>query len=215
MIPGMMKIQEHVIVKKSRPLGFEITTPHLLWAFVAVLMVSNIYFALVYQRAEVDRVNALGLILMQARGPLSESIHIINKTVVIHQIDVGLWELMLRDLIEHWRFYPAISCLDRNHGPQWLLIQDAIDKLIRTVTDVVQVCNTRRIFLLNLTNTLVTSVSSVKDALVLIEMNAFSEHISIGSDPKVIISEINMKKAVEAASLLWIRSEELREFVLA
>jgi hypothetical protein len=202
-----------VAVRRLRTLCLRITTRRVLGTLVVMLVGLSIHLAVAYQQSEVDRVNGLALILMQARGPLSESIHMMAQTVTRRQIDVGLWDLMLRNLIEHWRFYPAISWLDRNHRSQWLVIQDAIDRLIHAVTDVIQHCSKRGISLLCLTDTSSGSVESVRDALALIETNAFPTHISVGSDPRIFFLDASLAKAVEAAYLLQIRSGELQSCI--
>ena len=190
-----------------------VTAAHALALLVSILTISNLYFALTYRQADFERVNALGLVLMQAKGPLNEAIHIMNKTVARGQIDVELWDVMLRDLIEHWRFYPAVSYLDPSHKPQWTLIQHGIDELIRVVTDMVQAFNRRGISLLDLASAQLTSIRSVKDILMLIEMNIFPRSIVTGSDPKVTVSDDGMKRAVEAVSLLQVQLEQWRKIV--
>lgn len=199
---------------KSPGLFFSrVTVAHALALLVSILTISNLCFVLTYRQADIDRVNALGLVLMQAKGPLSEAIHIMNRTIMRGQIDVELWDVMLRDLIEHWRFYPAISYLDQSHRSRWTLIQDGIDELIRVVTDVIQACNRRGIALLDLMGTQLTSICSVRDILMVIEMNTFPRSIVTGSDPKVTVSDDGIKRTVEAVSLLQVQLEELRKIV--
>lgn len=193
------------------PFRFRATVLRALTLLVVILAISNIYLALTYYNMDADRVNALGSVLMQAKGPLSEAVHIMNQTVMRGQIDVELWNVMLRDLIEHWRFYPAVLYLDRSHRPQWTLIQHGIDELIRVVTDVIQACNRRGISLLDLTGARLTSICSVRDILMLIEMNAFPRSIVTGSDPKVTVSDDGIRRTVEAVNLLQVQLEELRK----
>jgi len=181
----------------------------------AILAASNVHLALIYHDADTDRVNALGLVLMQAKRPLSESIHIMNLTVTRCQIDVELWDMMLRNLIEHWRFYPAISYLDKPHRSQWIVMQLATDELRQAITDITQACSRRGVSLLDLTDAGLVSARSVRDTLMLIETAAFPRSITIGPDPKVTISDDNMRKAVEAARLLQAQLEELRKIVPA
>ncbi len=191
----------------------KVTIVHALALLVVILTSSNLYFVLTYRYAEIDRVNALALVLMQAKTTLSEAIHIMNRTIMSGQIDMELWDEMLRDLIEHWRFYPAISYLDPSHRPQWILIHHGIDELIRAVTDMIQAFNRRGISLLDLTGAQQTSIRSVRDILMLIDMNAFPRSIVTGSDPKVTVSDDGIKRVLEAVSLLQVQLEELRKIV--
>lgn len=150
---------------------------------------------------------------MQARGPLSESIHIMNETIERRQIDVEMWDVMLRDLIEHSRFYPVIACLDENHRLQWTLIQNGIDSMIRANTDMIQILNSMGISILNLTDEDLIPIASVRDAVILIEMNAFRKRVTIGSDPEAAVSDDSMMKAVDAVNRLQNQLEELKEII--
>jgi len=200
-------------MKKTGSFVSRVTIAHVLVLIIAILAISNIYFGLTYRQEHIDRINALGLVLMQARGPLNESIHIMNRTIERRQIDVELWDVMLRDLIEHSRFYPVIACLDGNHRSQWTLIQNGIDGVIRVTTDLIQTYNRMGISILNLTDEDLIPVASVRDNLVLIEMNAFPNGIIIGSDPKVVISDDSIMKAVDAAYRLQTQFNKLEEII--
>jgi len=188
-----------------------VTIAHVLVLLIAILVISNIYFGLTYRQEHIDRINALGLVLMQARGPLSDSIHIMNKTIVSRQIDLELWDVMLRDLIEHSRFYPVIACLDGNHRSQWTLIQNGIDSVTRVTTDMIQTHNRMGVSIINLTEEDLIPIASVRDNLILIEMNAFPNSITIGSDPKVVVSDDSIMKAVDAAYRLQTQFKKLEE----
>jgi hypothetical protein len=198
-------------MKKTGSFGSRVTIAHVLALLIAILAMVNIYFGLTYRQEHIDRINALGLVLMQARGPLSESIHIMNKTIESRQVDVELWDIMLRDLIEHSRFYPVIACLDGNHRSQWTLIQNGIDGVIRVTTDMIQTCDRMGISILNLTDEGIIPIASVRDILILIEMSAFPKSVTIGSDPKVVVSDDSIMRAVDAAYRLQTQLEELKE----
>ena len=124
-----------------------------------------------------------------------------------------LWEVILRDLIEHSRFYPVIAHLDENHRSQWILIQDGIDRVISATTDMIQTYGRAHISLLDLRDEWVISISSVRDTLILIEMNAYPKSVTVGPDPKVVIFDENMKKAVEAVNQLQDQLEELQKII--
>ncbi|GEM_PF-1812684 len=131
---------------------------------------------------------------MQARGPLGESIHIMNVTIERRQIDLELWEVMLRDLIEHSRFYPVIAYLDGRHKSQWMSMHDGIDSVIRTISNMIQTYNTMNISVIGLNDESSVPIISVRDGLLLAE-RASPRTITIGSAPEVTVSDDVMNAA--------------------
>jgi len=175
---------------------------------VALLTISNAYFALVCYNAHVDMTNALGFALMQARGPMSEAIHVLILTLGRRQIDVELWDVMLRSLIEHSRFYPLMWNLDQGRRRQWMRLQDGIDNLIRTTTNVIQTCYKMRVRSLNLTGAGVDIISGIKDALESVFVNAFPP-VTLGAWPEVPVSDKRLDLAVEAIGFLEARLTDI------
>jgi hypothetical protein len=200
-------------VKRIGLFSSRLTVAHALALLIVILTISSIYFGLAYREEHIDRVNALGLVLMQARGPLSESIHIMNKTIESRQIDVELWDVMLRDLIEHSRFYPVIAHLDGNHRSKWTLIQNGTHGIIWATTKMIQKCYRMHVSVLNLTDEWLTPIISVRDILTLVEVNAFPSSVTIGPDPKVIVSDDGIMRAVDAVNQLDAQLEELEEII--
>lgn len=187
-------------------------TTCMLAAVVALLAISNAYFALVCYNAHVGMTNALGFTLMQARGPMSEAIHVLILTLGRRQIDAELWDVMLRSLIEHSRFYPLIWNLDQSRRGQWMRLQEGIDNLIKAATDVIQTCNRMRVRSLNLTSAGVDTISAVRDALELVFVNAFPP-VTLGACPEVPLSDERLNRAVEAISLLEARLTDIQKIL--
>jgi len=208
-----MREYYEMAVKRTGLFSSRLTVAHALALLVVILAISNIYFGLAYRQEHIDRINALGLVLMQARGPLSESIHIMNKTIESRQIDVELWDVMLRDLIEHSRFYPLIGSLDGNHRSRWTLIQNGIDSVIQVTTNMIQKFYRMHVSVLNLTDEWLTPIISVRDILTLVEVNAFPSSVTIGPDPKVIVSDDGIMRAVDAVNRLEAQLEELQKII--
>lgn len=121
-----------------RVFGFKVNPVHVLMAILAVLVVSNAYWINASQELSIDRTNALGEVLIQTKGFLDESIHIMNITVMDSRIGFELWDVLLRDLIHVSRQYKLVMSLDGEHRRQWSQIKTATDSLVDFVQDLIQ-----------------------------------------------------------------------------
>jgi hypothetical protein len=203
------KRQSKANAKRLATARHRISHAHVMTLVVVILAAFNIYFMLGYQALEREKTNALGMVLIAARGPMSESVHILNLTIDGHRIDLELWHVLQQDLIWQSRLCPVIATLDTPHQLHWMQVQDAVVGLERAVNMVEQTYAKMHIRTLDLTDRQTRLIVEVRDALVQIAANVFPEEIALGSDPKVAISDENMKTAAEAAGRL---SSELEKF---
>ena len=79
-----------------RVFGFRINPSHILLVIIAVLVISNAYWIIASQELSKDKTNALGEVLIQTRGFLGETIHVLNVTAREGRIDFELWDVMYR-----------------------------------------------------------------------------------------------------------------------
>lgn len=164
---------------------------------LVVLAASNSYFILTYRAAERERTNAFGMLLIAAEGAFSQSTHILSLTAERRHIDFDLWDDLQRDLIWQSRIFPPIAYLDTRHRPYWIDVQNAVSSLERVVSSVKQLYASIFIRLLNLTEKQTTQIVVVRDLLLTIGTNAFPEHVILGGNPEVVISDENMMRAAQ------------------
>lgn len=190
-----------------------VSRTHVKVLVIVILAVFNIYFVLGYQALEREKTNALGMAIIASRGPMSESVHILNLTIDGRRIDAELWHALQQDLIWQSRLCPVIATLDAPNRVYWMQIQDAVVDLERVVNMVEQTYANMHIRTLNLTDMQTRLMVEVRDALAQIAANTFSREIVLGSDPKVAISDQNMRTAAEAAVRLSSGLEKFQEYL--
>lgn len=201
--------------KENHPIDHRASHAKILGLLIVVLVISNSYLWMSYSNLNSERMNALGLALIRAAGPMSEVIGIMNHTILKHKIVMDLWHVMLRDLIEHSRFYQLIATLDRNHEPQWIRVENGIDALIEATNILAQEWNRRQLPSINITGQAFEAVSQVRDILVAIHSNAFVRTIKIGASPNIVIADMEMARAVDAANRLPMAAEQMQRTVVA
>jgi len=199
-MPPLPCLDDGIPVQHLHFLVSAVSTNRVLTVIVVVLATSNVYFGWTYHQLQVDRTNALGLVLMQATGPLSESVHILNKTIAGGQIDLELWEVLLRDLVEHSRFYKVIASLDGEHGQQWSLIENGIQALVHVIAEIIQACNTKHISLIDLAAEHLTAFTKIRDMLLTILIDGFPRAITLGSDADMVVFDRGIMRAVDSAN---------------
>ena len=192
---------EAPIKRKSRNwrvFGFKINPVYISLVVMAVLVISNAYFAYAYQALSQGKTNALGEALIQTQGFLGESIHLLNITAAEGRIEFGLWDVLLRDLIQLSRQYKLIISLDADHRQQWSEIKWATDSLLDFVNDLVQTyCKGNEY--MDITYEHSTRLSRIGDHLLNIKLKAFPGSIIIGSNPRVDIMDSEISEAMETS----------------
>lgn len=190
---------EEPVKRKSRGLkvyGFKINPAYIALTILTVLIISNLYWVYAYQGLSRDKTNALGEVLIQTRGFLGESIHILNITLRESKIEFELWDVMFRDLIQISRQYKLIISLDTDHRQQWSQIKVATDSLVDFVNELIQAYAKNNTYM-NITSEHSTSLNKIRDSLLSIELKAFPSKIVIGSNPQVNIIDSEITEAME------------------
>ena len=192
---------EAPVKRKSRGLrafGFKIDPRYVSAAIIALLIISNLYLVYTYQGLSKDRTNALGEVLIQTRGFLDESIHILNLTVRESRIDFGLWDVLLRDLVQLSRQYKLIISLDTDHRQQWSQIKGAADSLVDFVNALTQMYAKNSGYM-DITHEHSAHLNTIRDHLLKTELKAFAAKIIIGSNPEVNIADSDIAEAMDTS----------------
>jgi len=201
--------------QKTRVLGFRLTTTRLLILALIALLAANAYLLLVYQGLYRDRTNALGEVMIQTKGLLSEANNILNHTVRDGQIDFEVWDVMFRDLALQLRLYTTISALDLDHRQQWTQIRTAVDEVSVLFNQINQKYAKTNGRFLNLTDPQTSSLKNLLEALTFIEAKAFPQRIVMGANPEIRIGDEDMTGAVQVAVDIQSKVLDIRsEFVL-
>lgn len=182
--------------RELRILGFKFSAASVSLFVLAALLLSNVYWVYAYQGLYRDRTNALGEVLIQTKGFLGESIHVLNLTIEERQIDFELWDILLRDLIQLSQQYKLVISLDITHGQQWLQIKAATDSLVDFVNDLTQIYAGNSTHM-NITDGQLSYLGNINNLLLNIQSKAFPAKIVLGSDPKVIIGDSDITEAME------------------
>jgi len=201
------RVEEPDLERKTetKVMGLMLTRTQLLTVALAVLLVSNVYTLLVYRGLYVDRTNALGEIVIQTRGLLSEANHILNHTVIERRIDFDTWAVMLRDLSLQLRLYNTISTLDFDHKHQWVQIRTAVDEVTVLFYQIDQKYGQTGVRYFSLSSSQASSLTSLLEGLVIVESDAFPKRIVWGASPEVRVDEEGLTRAVEAAMSVQTR----------
>jgi len=201
--------------QKTRVLGVRLTTTRLLILALIALVAANAYLLLVYQGLYRDRTNALGEVMIQTKGLLSEANNILNHTVRDGQIDFEVWDVMFRDLALQLRLYTTISALDLDHRQQWTQIRTAVDEVSVLFNQINQKYAKTNGRFLNLTDPQTSSLKNLLEALTFIEAKAFPQRIVMGANPEIRIGDEDMTGAVQVAVDIQSKVLDIRsEFVL-
>jgi hypothetical protein len=185
--------------KKATIMGFKLTATRLLTLAVMVLTIFNVYLFASYQGLYSDKANALGEVMMQTRGLLSDANSVLNHTVKDRRIDFETWAVLLRDMSLQLRLYNTISALDPNHRQLWIQIRSAIDEATSLFYAIDQGYGQSGGRYLNLTDSQTSSLETLLEGLVIIEEKAFPKKIVMGANPEISMDETALARAVEAA----------------
>jgi len=185
--------------KAVRVVGVSLTMTHLLAMALVALSVCNIYYFSAYQGLYRDRTNALGGIMFQTRGLLSEANNVLNHTLANGMIDFELWQVMLRNMALQLRLYATIAELDPGHMQQWTQMRSAIDEVTTLFFHIDQKYEPMSGRYLNLTNPQASSLRDLLEGLLVIEERGFPKEIILGAIPQIRVDEEDLTQAVEAA----------------
>jgi len=197
--------------REVRVLGFKLTWMRILTVVLSVLLVSNVYLILVYQGLYRERTNALGEVMIQTKGLLSESNNILYHAVEERRIDFELWEVMFRDLSLQLRLYNTISALDFDHRHQWIQIRTAVDEVASLFYRIDQEYHATSGRYLSLTNRQTLILRSLLEGLMIVEADAFPKKIVLGSNPEIRVDEESLTGAVGAAVSIQTRVQSSYE----
>jgi len=185
--------------KIVRVAGFRLTFSWLLTIALLALLASNVYSFSSYLGLYREKTNALGEIMIQTRGLLSEANNILNHTLVNGRVDFELWQVMLKDLVLQLRLYSMVAELDPSHRQQWSQIRLAEDEASTLFVHIDQKYESASVRYLNLTESQRSSLRSLLDGLLIIETEAFPRTIYTGLIPRTVFDEEGLTRAVEAA----------------
>lgn len=186
-----------------RVFGFKINPVYILLVIMVVSITSNIYWINTSQGLLKDKTNVFGEVIIQTKGFLGESIHVLNNTVSKSMIEFEIWDVMLRDLIQLSRQYNLVISLDTDHRQQWLQIKTATDSLIDFTTDIIQTYTGNNTYI-DITSEQSTYLNTVQDYLLNIQQKAFPSKVVIGSNPQVNIIDQEITEAMEIAIQLQV-----------
>jgi len=196
--------------KVVRVVGVRLSLTHLLAIALVALSVCNIYYFSAYQGLYRDRTNALGGIMFQTRGLLSEANNVLNHTLVNGRIDFELWQVMLRDMALQLRLYATTVELDPGHRQQWTQIRSAIDEVTILFYHIDQKYETTSGRYLSLTNPQASSLRGILAGLLVIEERGFPKEIILGAIPLIRADEEDLTRSVEAAVDIQARVQNAR-----
>lgn len=191
-------------------LGFKINPAYISLAIIAILVVSNAYWAYAYRGLSKDKTNALGEALLQARGFLGESIDILNRTIEERRIDFSLWDAMFNDLALMTGQLDLMKSLDAERLQHWSRIDLAINAVTDLVSNILQRYESDIQYMnITLGEGWIISSTKIRDDLVEID-EALSSEIVIGAHPHVEINDKDLTEALEAAIQLQMDVELAR-----
>ena len=167
------------------------------------MIISNAYLVYIYQGLSKDRTNALGEVLIQTRGFLGESIHLLDLTVRESRIEFELWDVLLGDLVQLSRQYKLIISLDTDHRQQWSQIKGAADCLLDFANALTQMYAKNSGYM-GITHEHSTHLNTIRDHLLKTELKAFPAKIVIGSNPEVNITDSDIAKAMDTSIRLQV-----------
>jgi len=196
--------------KVVRAIGVRFTLSHLLAIALVILLVCNIYYFSSFQSLYRDRTNALGGIMIQTRGLLSEANNVLNHTLANGRIDFELWQVILRDMALQLRLYATTAELDPGHRQQWTHIRSAIDEVTTLFFHIDQKYEPTIGRYLSLTNPQASSLRDLLEGLLVIEERGFPKEIILGAIPQIKADEEELTRAVEAAVDIQARAQTAR-----
>jgi hypothetical protein len=185
--------------KAIRIMGFRLNLPRILTLAIVALLISNVCSFSSYQSLYRERTNALGEVMIQTRGLLSEANRILNQTLVSGIVNFDAWQVMLRDMALQLRLYAIISELDPDHRQQWMQIRLAVDDVTTLFFQIDQKYETVCERCLNLTKKQISSLSALLEGLAIIEAKAFPRKMVIGTNPEIRVDEEELTESIKAS----------------
>jgi len=134
----MMQVEEPTHKTEPRKIdifGFKVNAVYLMLALVFMLIASNGYWLLGFQRQSQEKTDAFSENLVHTKALLSKSIDILNATIQENRISFYEWDLLSRYLLQASSRLDFISFLDAGHQSQWLQAASATKSLAQFFND--------------------------------------------------------------------------------
>ena len=167
--------------------GHRIESRILALGLVSILVLSNAFFIFVVQSQSVERENAIGSSLIQARGLLVESIGTLNTTISRGDLGYVDLEAFYENLVKAASQCDFLSRLDTEHVSYWCQMRDALGSLsvfalqLNEQTLLKLISNSPDSTKLSWIK--VDSIASLRDDLIIM-LKAFPADVVTGSSPQ-------------------------------